>query len=104
MIEDHALGLHYRFVGKLVGLYYDDQGNPTKHLKGAEAKAARGAQLLKKQKKEEDKLPSCNSKWSQAEGGEVYTLRSILGIFLSASMFPCYNCILDSCNLPNRYI
>ncbi|XP_022981227.1 membrane-associated progesterone-binding protein 4 [Cucurbita maxima] len=62
----------YTFVGKLVGLYYDDQGNPTKHLKGAEAKAARGAQLLKKQKKEEDKLPSCNSKWSQDEGGEVW--------------------------------
>ncbi|XP_022136427.1 membrane-associated progesterone-binding protein 4 isoform X1 [Momordica charantia] len=62
----------YTFVGKLVGLYYDDQGNPTKHLKGAEAKAARGAQLLKKQKQEEDKLPSCNSKWSQGEGGEVW--------------------------------
>ncbi|KAL0545915.1 hypothetical protein IC582_015812 [Cucumis melo] len=62
----------YTLVGKLVGLYYDDQGNPTKHLKGAEAKAARGAQLLKKQKKEEDKLPSCNSRWSQGEGGEVW--------------------------------
>ncbi|CAK9325335.1 unnamed protein product [Citrullus colocynthis] len=62
----------YILVGKLVGLYFDDQGNPTKHLKGAEAKAARGAQLLKKQKKEEDKLPSCNSRWSQGEGGEVW--------------------------------
>lgn len=73
MLKDNVLGLRHRFVGKLVGLYYDDQGNPTKHLKGAEAKAARGAQLLKKQKKEEDKLPSCNSKWSQDEGGEVYS-------------------------------
>ena len=69
-----------------MGLYYDDQGNPTKHLKGAEAKAARGAQLLKKQKKEEDKLPSCNSRWSQGEGGEVYIPQSSLGIFLSASL------------------
>ncbi|KDP30136.1 hypothetical protein JCGZ_18131 [Jatropha curcas] len=62
----------YTFVGKLVGRYYDNQGNPTKTLKGIEAKAARGAQLLEKQKNEEAKQPSCNSRWSQAEGGEVW--------------------------------
>lgn len=60
-----------RFVGKLVGRYYDPKGNPTKYLKGVEAKAARGAQLLKKQEIEEAKQPSCNSRWSQDEGGEV---------------------------------
>ncbi|XP_050234410.1 membrane-associated progesterone-binding protein 4 [Mercurialis annua] len=62
----------YTYAGKLVGRYYDMQGNPTKSLKGVEAKAARGAQLLEKQKSEEAKLPSCNSKWSQDEGGEVW--------------------------------
>ncbi|XP_052209487.1 membrane-associated progesterone-binding protein 4 [Diospyros lotus] len=62
----------YIYVGKLVGRYYDSQGNPTKNLKGAEAKAARGAQLMEKQKKEEAKLPSCNSRWSQDEGSEVW--------------------------------
>lgn len=58
-------------MGKLVGRYYDSQGNPTKYLKGVEAKAARGAQLLEKQENEEAKQPSCNSRWSQDEGGEV---------------------------------
>lgn len=62
----------YTFVGKLVGRYYDSEGNPTKSLKGVEAKAARGTQLLEKQKKEEAKQPSCNSRWSQGEGGEVW--------------------------------
>ncbi|XP_058095360.1 membrane-associated progesterone-binding protein 4 [Magnolia sinica] len=62
----------YIFVGKLVGRYYNSQGNPTKYLKGVEAKAARGAQLLEKQKNEEAKLPTCNSRWSQEEGGEVW--------------------------------
>ncbi|GMG98871.1 hypothetical protein Nepgr_000711 [Nepenthes gracilis] len=62
----------YKFVGRLVGYYYDSQGQPTKKLKGAEAKAARGAQLLEQQKNEENKLPSCNSRWSQNEGGEVW--------------------------------
>ncbi|KAI4305516.1 hypothetical protein L6164_028878 [Bauhinia variegata] len=62
----------YKYTGKLVGRYYDSQGNPTKHLKGVESKAARGAQLLEKQKMEEAKQPSCNSRWSQDEGGEVW--------------------------------
>ena len=53
------------------GRYYDSKGNPTKYLKGVEAKAARGAQLLEKQKDEEAKVPSCNSRWSQDEGSEV---------------------------------
>lgn len=58
-------------MGKLIGRYYDSGGNPTKYLKGIEAKAARGAQLLKKQKEEEAKVASCNSRWSQEEGSEV---------------------------------
>jgi len=62
----------YIFAGKLIGRYYDSQGNPTKYLKGVEVKAKRGAQLLEKQKSEEAKIPSCNSKWSQQEGGEVW--------------------------------
>ncbi|KAK3150799.1 hypothetical protein QOZ80_3AG0237940 [Eleusine coracana subsp. coracana] len=62
----------YIYAGKLVGRYYDKQGNPTKYLKGVEVKAKRGAQLLEKQKNEEAKIPSCNSKWSEQEGGEVW--------------------------------
>lgn len=70
-----------RYVGKLVGRYYDGQGNPTKYLKGVEAKAKRGAQLQEKQKIEEAKQPSCSSKWSQDEGGEVCTHVIILNQF-----------------------
>jgi predicted heme/steroid binding protein len=62
----------YLYAGKLVGRYYDSQGNPTKYLKGVEAKAARGAQLMERQKIEEAKQPSCNSKWSQEDGSEVW--------------------------------
>ncbi|XP_011010109.1 PREDICTED: membrane-associated progesterone-binding protein 4-like [Populus euphratica] len=56
------------------------EGNPTKSLKGVEAKAARGTQLLEKQKKEDAKQPSCNSRCRQEEGGEFqsafsYTVR-----------------------------
>jgi hypothetical protein len=55
-----------------VGRYHYNEGNPTKYLKGVEAKAARGAQLLEKKKKEEAKVPGCSSKWSQDEGSEVF--------------------------------
>lgn len=85
---------HYlcRYVGKLVGRYYDSQGNPTKYLKGVEAKAKRGAQLQEKQKIEEAKQPSCSSKWSQDEGGEVYThviiLNQLFFILLTGVISP----------------
>ncbi|KAK1275491.1 hypothetical protein QJS04_geneDACA011029 [Acorus gramineus] len=62
----------YKHVGTLVGRYYDSHGQPTKYLKGVEAKAARGAQLMKKQESEEAKVPSCNSRWSQDDGGKVW--------------------------------
>nr|ACN31510.1 unknown [Zea mays] len=62
----------YIFAGKLIGRYYDSEGNPTKYLKGVQVKAKRGAQLLEKQKSDEAKIPGCNSKWSQQEGGEVW--------------------------------
>lgn len=62
----------YISVGKLVGRYYSRDGEPTKEIKGVEAKAARGAQLLEKQKAYEDKVPNCNSRWSDQHGGEVW--------------------------------
>ncbi|KAJ6921555.1 hypothetical protein NC652_015464 [Populus alba x Populus x berolinensis] len=37
-----------------------------------EAKAARGTRLVEKQKKEEVKPHSCNSRWKQGKGGEVW--------------------------------
>ncbi|GJZ25874.1 hypothetical protein Tco_0570127 [Tanacetum coccineum] len=60
-----------RFVVKLIGRYYNSEGNPTKYLKGVEAKAARGAQLMEKQKQEGAKVPGYNSKWSQNVGSEL---------------------------------
>lgn len=92
-----------RFVGKLVGRYYDSQGNATKYLKGAEAKSARGAQLLEKQKAEESKQPGCNSRWSQDEGGEVL-ISGTWHYYLNPSMIqlqiamPVFQCDKFLCN------
>jgi hypothetical protein len=48
-------------------------------------KAKRGAQLLEKQKSDEAKIPGCNSKWSQQEGGEVSIL--VLSLFFVDTWF-----------------
>lgn len=65
-----------------MGRYYDQEGNPTKYLKGVEIKAKRGAQLLEKQKSEEAKIPGCNSRWSQNEGGKVLSFVNFIVIIL----------------------
>lgn len=85
--------MNVRYAGKIVGRYYDKEGNPTKYLKGVEAKAARGAQLMEKQKIEEAKLPSCNSRWSQEEGSEVPLLLVLLQLLppLLLLLYQCLN-------------
>lgn len=62
----------YIYMGKLIGTYYDKDGNATKELRKVEAKAKHGEKLLKQQEAEEEKHPVCNSRWSQQHGGEVW--------------------------------
>jgi len=62
-------------------LYYGSEGNPTKSSEGVEAKAARGTQLMEKQRKEEVKQPSCHSRWSQGEDGEVCVTLFVTSVF-----------------------
>ncbi|KVH95832.1 cytochrome b5-like heme/steroid binding domain-containing protein [Cynara cardunculus var. scolymus] len=74
-LTDSLVGLSSTEVKSVVewrDFYIRTYGSPTKYLKGVEAKAARGAQLMEKQKIEEAKIPGCNSKWSQDEGSEVW--------------------------------
>jgi hypothetical protein len=58
----------YSYIGKVVGRYYDENGNPTSALKQAKALIKEGKRLKEIQKGEDQKFPPCNSKWSQSEG------------------------------------
>ncbi|XP_002960491.2 membrane-associated progesterone-binding protein 4 [Selaginella moellendorffii] len=62
----------YSYIGKLIGTYYDSNGKPTDELLRVEKRIKRGEELLKQQEAEEKKFPTCNSRWSQSEGGEVW--------------------------------
>ncbi|BFI32579.1 hypothetical protein MPTK2_4g07220 [Marchantia polymorpha subsp. ruderalis] len=62
----------YTYVGKLVGRFYDESGLPTKEFVRATRLASRGERLVKEQKEDESRFPSCNSRWNPQQGGEVW--------------------------------
>jgi len=58
----------YKYVGKLIGHYYDYDGNPTEGYIKAQALIAQGLADKDQEAKEKEIYPGCNSKWSQDEG------------------------------------
>ena len=62
----------YTYVGRMIGRYYDNEGNPTEALKAAREKIKEGKKLKKDQEAFSKKFPGCNSKWSQDEGATVW--------------------------------
>lgn len=62
----------YTFYGKVIGAFYDKDGRPTEELTYFEEMKEKYKVLKKDEKSEQDKYPGCNSRWSEAEGGEVF--------------------------------
>lgn len=62
----------YTYVGKLIGRYYDNEGNPTEALNEAKAVIKEGQKLKKLQEAENKRFPGCNSRWSVEEGSTVW--------------------------------
>jgi hypothetical protein len=61
----------YKLAGVLQGRYYDSGGEATPELRAVEQVLEVAAEEEKRRKAEEKQYPACNSRWSQAEGGEV---------------------------------
>ena len=61
-----------KIPGKVIGNFYDEDGNPTTALK----EFKEGLKQAKKAKSQDEddlrKYPSCNSEWSQASGSRVW--------------------------------
>ena len=62
----------YVFYGKVVGAFYDKDGRPTEELTYFEEMKKKYKVLKKDEKNEQSKYPGCNSRWSEAAGGEVF--------------------------------
>jgi len=70
----------YKFVGLLIGRYYNEMGKPTEYffkLKGILEEYKKEEQ---ERKRDETEYPGCNSKWSQNDGGEVWCSDNSAGI------------------------
>ncbi|XP_010895336.2 neuferricin [Esox lucius] len=62
----------YRPVGRLVGRFYGESGEPTEALLKVEAVLEEGKRLKDQAKAENQNLPACNSEWSSARNGRVW--------------------------------
>ncbi|XP_041864279.1 neuferricin [Melanotaenia boesemani] len=62
----------YHIVGKLVGRFYDNTGQPTEALLQVEASLAEGQQMKAQSEAEKVRFPACNSEWSTGSGGRVW--------------------------------
>uniref|UniRef100_A0A6B2LHT5 Cytochrome b5 heme-binding domain-containing protein n=1 Tax=Arcella intermedia TaxID=1963864 RepID=A0A6B2LHT5_9EUKA len=73
-IEDWLLFYRkdYVAVGKLIGHYYDEQGNPKPSLLAAQEQIQKGHAQQDYEKQLQQKFPGCNSRWGQAEGKTLW--------------------------------
>ncbi|KAG7483728.1 hypothetical protein MATL_G00041360 [Megalops atlanticus] len=62
----------YEPVGRLIGRYYSENGQPTEALRRVEAALAEGLKLKAEAQTQSKRFPSCNSEWSAATGGRVW--------------------------------
>lgn len=70
----------YKPVGKVIGRYYDKEGNPTKELLSVKEIIAHNQKNKWLQDQEKDIFPPCNSEWSQEKGSKVWCSKKSGGI------------------------
>ncbi|MBN3280242.1 NEUFC protein, partial [Polyodon spathula] len=62
----------YVLVGRLVGRYYSETGEPTEALKQVESAMVEGLELRAQAEADKQRFPPCNSEWSAGKGGRVW--------------------------------
>lgn len=79
----------YKYVGNVIGNFYDEVGHETEALKNFHEKVKKAQ--LSKEKDKEDKIrfPDCNSKWSKEEGTELWCSNErYKNLFVTSSSSP----------------
>lgn len=62
----------YKFVGKLVGRYYDSDGEETEYLKTVRREVELEEQNRERLENEKQEFPPCNTEWSQEKGSTFW--------------------------------
>ncbi|KFM63298.1 Neuferricin, partial [Stegodyphus mimosarum] len=70
----------YKPVGKLIGRYYDQNGNPTKELLTVREKVAKHQKNKWLEDKDKEIFPPCNSEWSKEKGSRVWCTKKSGGV------------------------
>lgn len=70
----------YTHIGKVIGRYYDESGNPTKELLSIKLKISKIQKNKWIQEQEKDIFPPCNSEWSKELGSKVWCTKQSGGV------------------------
>ncbi|MBZ3877168.1 Neuferricin [Sciurus carolinensis] len=63
---------NYVFVGRVIGRFYGEDGQPTPELTQVEAMMIKGLEANKWEQKEKQKFPPCNAEWSTTKGSRFW--------------------------------
>ncbi|XP_077021712.1 neuferricin isoform X3 [Tamandua tetradactyla] len=63
---------NYKFIGKVIGRFYGEDGLPTPELAQVEAMIIKGLEANKQEMKEKQKFPPCNAEWSSTRGSRFW--------------------------------
>ncbi|XP_062072425.1 neuferricin isoform X1 [Lepus europaeus] len=63
---------NYVCVGRVIGRFYSEDGQPTPELTHVEAMITKGLEANKQEWKEKQKFPPCNTEWSAARGSRFW--------------------------------
>lgn len=76
----HFYETEYTYVGKLIGRYYDKNGNPTEEYKSTRRAIEQAKYDKMNLEKEKALFPPCNSEWSREKGTRVWCTNKSGGI------------------------
>ncbi|XP_059006480.1 neuferricin isoform X2 [Mustela nigripes] len=63
---------NYKFVGRVTGKFYGEDGLPTPALSHVEAMISRGTEASRRALEEKQTFPPCNAEWSSRRGGRLW--------------------------------
>lgn len=62
----------YRFVGYLIGRFYDASGNPTEYLDQVHKQVKVAKRMREEDAKKSEQFPQCNIEWTEDAGTRVW--------------------------------
>lgn len=78
----------YKYLGKVVGRFYDAAGKATPALKKVKEKLQKAKIVVDQELEEKQQFPECNSRWTEKDGATVWCTESSGGIERSWKGYP----------------